>query len=178
MSRSKVVAIAVGISVPCGIIAISIVASLIWCRRRRRHEQLRSEKRQQLESASQAAGVGTLRPEFRWPARIAGTTQELPTQYHSHEMPTKEPMASPSNSEYHISPLPVAPSHQKDPVYQVHSEKIPYQHQEFYQPSKKEHDQQQEPQELPTGIEDRHELEGSPSPLSPTGRFSYQTYEK
>ncbi|KAG8167534.1 hypothetical protein KVR01_003223 [Diaporthe batatas] len=179
MSRSRVVAIAVGISVPCGIIAIAIVASLIWCRRRRRHEQLRSEKRQQLESASQAAGVGSLRPEFRWPARIAGTTQELPTQYHSHEMPTKAPVvASPSSSEYHISPLPVAPSHQKQPAYQFQSEKIPYQHQEFYQPAKKEQDQQQEPQELPTGIEDRHELEGSPSPLSPTGRFSYQTYEK
>lgn len=179
MSRSKVVAIAVGVSVPCGILAISLIACLIWCRRRRRHEQLRSEKRQQLESTSQAAGVGSSRPEFRWPARIAGTTQELPTQYHSHEMPTKEPIVSPpSSSDYHISPLPVAPAQQKQPVYQVQSDKIPYQHQEFYQPAKKAQHQQQGPQELPTGIEDRHELEGSPSPLSPTGRFSYQTYEK
>lgn len=178
MSHSKVVAIAVGISVPCGVLAVSIIASLIWCRRRRRREQLRSERRQQLESMSQAAGVGSSKPEFRWPARVAGTTQELPTQYHSHEMPTKERIASPSSSDYHISPLPVAPSQQKQPVYQVQSDKTLYQHQEFYQPSKKSPDQQQEPQELPTGIEDRHELEGSPSPLSPTGRFSYQTYEK
>lgn len=177
MSRTKVVAIAVGISVPFGIIAISLIACLVWCRRRRRHEQLRSEKRQQLESTAQAAGVGNSRPEFRWPARIAGTTQELPTQYHTHEMPAKEPMTSPSSSDYHISPLPVAPAPQKQPVYQVQSDKIPYQHEEFYQPPKKAQDKQ-EPQELPSGIEDRHELEGSPSPLSPTGRFSYQTYEK
>lgn len=177
MSRSKVVAIAVGVSVPCGIIIISLLACLFWCHRRRRHEQLRSEKRQQLESTSQAAGVGNSRPEFRWPARIAGTTSELPTQYHSHEMPAKEPVASPSSSEYHISPLPVAPATQEPPVYQVKSEKIPYQHQEFYQPAKEAH-HQQEPQELPASgqlsIENRHELEGSLSPISPTGRFSYQ----
>lgn len=177
MSRSKVVAIAVGVSVPCGIIIISLLACLFWCHRRRRHEQLRSEKRQQLESTSQAAGVGNSRPEFRWPARIAGTTSELPTQYHSHEMPAKEPIASPSSSEYHISPLPVAPAPQKPPVYEVQSEKTPYQHQEFYKPPKEAH-HQQEPQELPASsqlsIENRHELEGSLSPLSPTGRFSYQ----
>lgn len=181
MSRSKVVAIAVGVSVPCGVIILSLIACLFWCHRRRRHEQLRSEKRQQLESTSHAAGVGNSRPEFRWPARIAGTTQELPTQYHSHEMPAKEPIASPSSSEYHISPLPTTPAPPKPPVYQVQSEKVPYQHQEFYQPPKEAH-HQQEPQELPASgqlsIENRHELEGSLSPLSPSGRFSYQANDK
>lgn len=180
MSRSKVVAIAAGVSVPCGVIIISLVACLFWCHRRRRREQLRSEKRQQLESTSHAAGVGNSRPEFRWPARIAGTTQELPTQYHSHEMPAKEPIASPSSSEYHISPLPTAPAPQKPPGYQTQSEKVPYQHQEFYQPPKEAH-HQQEPQELPAGqlsIENRHELEGSLSPLSPSGRFSYQANDQ
>ncbi|POS75061.1 hypothetical protein DHEL01_v206542 [Diaporthe helianthi] len=135
--------------------------SLMWCRRRRRHEQLRSEKHQQLESTS---GAASSRPEFRWPARVAGTTQELPTQYHNHEMPTHEHIVSPGSSGYDVSPLPFAPSHQKQPVYQVRSEKMPY--------------QQQEPQELPAGIEDRHELDGSPSPLSSTGRLSYRTHEK
>ncbi|KAK7734183.1 hypothetical protein SLS63_004468 [Diaporthe eres] len=124
---------------------------------------------------------GNSRPEFRWPARIAGTTQELPTQYHNHEMPAKEPIASPSSSEYHISPLPITPAPQKPPVYQVQSEKVPYQHQEFYQPPK-EARHQQEPQELPASgqlsIENRHELEGSLSPLSPSGRFSYQANDK
>lgn len=180
MSRSKVVAIAVGVSVPCAVIIISLIACLFWCHRRRRHEQLRSEKRQQLESTPQAAGAGNSTLEFRWPARVAGTTSELPTQYHNHEMPAKEPVASPSSSEYHISPLPVTPAPQKHPEYQAQSEKVPYQHQEFYQPPKEAHSQQ-EPQELPASglsIENRHELEGSLSPLSPTGRFSYQPNDK
>lgn len=181
MSRSKVVAIAVGVSVPCGVIIMSLIACLFWCHRRRRHEQQRSEKRQQLESTTHAAGVGNSRLEFRWPARIAGTTSELPTQYHSHEMPTKEAVASPNSSEYHISPLPVTPAPQKQPDYKVQSEKAPYQHQEFYQPPKEAH-HQQEPQELPASgqlsIENRHELEGSLSPLSPSGRFSYQVNDK
>lgn len=96
-------------------------------------------------------------------------------------MPAKEPIASPSSSEYHISPLPTTPTPQKPPVYQVQSEKVPYQHQEFYQPPKEAH-HQQEPQELPASgqlsIENRHELEGSLSPLSPSGRFSYQANDK
>lgn len=181
MSRSKVIAIAVGVSVPCGVIIISLLACLFWCHRRRRHEQLRAEKRRQLESTSQGTGVGNSRPEFRWPARIAGTTQELQTQYHSHEVPAKEPIASPSSSDYHISPLPVTPAPEKHPAYQVQADKIPYKHEEFYQPPKEAHHHQQEPQELPASglsIENRHELEGSLSPLSPTGRFSYQAYDK
>lgn len=119
--------------------------------------------------------MGSSRPEFRWPARVAGTTSELPTQYHSCEMPAKEVTTSPSSSEYYISPLPVAPAQQKQPGYPfVQSEKIPYQHQEYYQPPEEAH-QQQEPQELPAGplsIEHRHELEGSLSSLSPMGRSS------
>ncbi|KAJ0114622.1 hypothetical protein J7T55_004866 [Diaporthe amygdali] len=154
---------------------------LLWCRRRRRHLQQRSEKRQQLESTSQATGMGSSRPEFKWPTRIAGT-QELPTQYHSHEMPAQEFITSPTSSDFHISPLPVTPAYQQQQsVYQVQSEKHPHQHHEYYKPSKEAH-QQQEPQELPASselsIENRHELEGSLSPQTPSARFSYQPYEK
>ncbi|KAK2614164.1 hypothetical protein N8I77_001015 [Diaporthe amygdali] len=181
MSHSKVVAIAVGVSVPCGVIGIALIAGLLWCRRRRRHLQQRSEKRQQLESTSQATGMGSSRPEFKWPTRIAGT-QELPTQYHSHEMPAQEFITSPTSSDFHISPLPVTPAYQQQQsVYQVQSEKHPHQHHEYYKPSKEAH-QQQEPQELPASselsIENRHELEGSLSPQTPSARFSYQPYEK
>ncbi|KAH8765356.1 hypothetical protein F5883DRAFT_98894 [Diaporthe sp. PMI_573] len=62
MSRSKVVAIAVGISVPCGIIAISLIACLVWCRRRRQHEQLRSEKRQNWRRSIIATSCRPRRP--------------------------------------------------------------------------------------------------------------------
>ncbi|KAK7721205.1 hypothetical protein SLS64_001501 [Diaporthe eres] len=132
-------------------------------------------------------GIGDFRPHFNLGIgigvrkRFNEPFEELPTQYHNHEMPAKEPIASPSSSEYHISPLPITPAPQKPPVYQVQSEKVPYQHQEFYQPPK-EARHQQEPQELPASgqlsIENRHELEGSLSPLSPSGRFSYQANDK